>query len=163
MIYYIKTTPEVAKRYANLELRNALKDGNIALWMGDLDSVAGDTLAERAAYVGGALLTPKQCADEFYGKTDDFAYCYTPEYFGGKKSTDDAGGSLASNSAGSSDADKTGANGSGSSSEAVSSSNYSASAFTPSVDGAAMAGDNNTNENSDEPEKGSEEASTNKK
>ena len=36
MIYYIKVTPEVAKRFCNPVLRNRTKDGNILLWMGEI-------------------------------------------------------------------------------------------------------------------------------
>ena len=70
MIYYIKVTPEVAKRFCNPVLRNRTKDGNILLWMGDLNQVPGDTLKERANYVGGALLTTNQ-ADYFGGQKDN--------------------------------------------------------------------------------------------
>ena len=87
MIYYIKVTPEVAKRFCNLVLRNKTKDGNILLWMGDLNQVPGDTLKERANYVGGALLTTSQANGEYWGYTDDLAECYTPDYFGGQKDT----------------------------------------------------------------------------
>ena len=156
MIYYIKTTPEVAKRLANLSLRNALKDGNIALWMSDLNSVPGDTLAERAAYVGGALLTPKACAEEYYGKTDEYAYCYTPEYFGGNK--DDAEDNSKDDDA-SADGGNHDSNGNEQSQAAVSDSDYSASAFTPSVDGSIAASSAGENAN----EQDSAEVSENKK
>lgn len=88
MIYYIKVTPEVAKRFCNPVLRNRTKDGNILLWMGDLNQVPGDTLKERANYVGGALLTTNQANDEYWGYTEDLAGCYTPDYFGGQKDND---------------------------------------------------------------------------
>lgn len=84
MVYYIKVTPEVAKRFCNLALRNTTKDGNILLWMGDLDQVPGDTLKERAAYVGGALLDANKANSEYWGTTDGYEECYTPGYYGGK-------------------------------------------------------------------------------
>lgn len=84
MVYYIKVTPEVAKRFCNLALRNTTKDGNVLLWMGDLDQVPGDTLKERAAYVGGALLDANKANSEYWGTTDGYEECYTPEYYGGK-------------------------------------------------------------------------------
>lgn len=84
MVYYIKVTPEVAKRFCNLALRNTTKDGNILLWMGDLDQVPGDTLKERAAYVGGALLDANKANSEYWGTTDGYEECYTPEYYDGK-------------------------------------------------------------------------------
>lgn len=87
MIYYIKVTPEVARRFCNPVLRNRTKDGNILLWMGDLNQVPGDTLKERANYVGGALLTTNQANDEYWGYTDDLAGCYTPDYSEGRKIT----------------------------------------------------------------------------
>lgn len=85
MVYYIKVTPEVAKRFCNLALRNTTKDGNVLLWMGDLDQVPGDTLKERAAYVGGALLDANKANREYWGTTDGYEVCYTPEYYGGKQ------------------------------------------------------------------------------
>lgn len=91
MIYYIKVTPEVARRFCNPVLRNRTKDGNILLWMGDLNQVPGDTLKERANYVGGALLTTNQANDEYWGYTDDLAGCYTPDYSGGQKDNDTSG------------------------------------------------------------------------
>lgn len=84
MVYYIKVTPEVAKKFCNLALRNTTKDGNILLWMGDLDQVPGDTLKERAAYVGGALLDANKANSEYWGTTDGYEECYTPEYYGGR-------------------------------------------------------------------------------
>lgn len=83
MIYYIKVTPEVAKRFCNLNLRNVTKDGNILLWMSDLNTVPGDTIADRAKYVGGALLTANEANDEYWGYTKGYTSCYTPSYYGG--------------------------------------------------------------------------------
>lgn len=88
MVYYIKVTPEVAKRFCNLALRNTTKDGNILLWMGDLDQVPGDTLKERAAYVGGALLDANKANREYWGTTDGYEECYTPEHYGGNPRVD---------------------------------------------------------------------------
>lgn len=160
MVYYIKTTPEVAKRFASLELRNALKDGNIALWMSDLDAVPGDTLAERAAYVGGSLLTPKECADEFFGRTTNYAQCYTPEYYGGKgsttKDTNDTENSSKDSDVNPSGKNSTNANGNASGIEAKDDSNYSASAFTPKVEGSVSENPDNTDsEKADETEEAS--------
>lgn len=90
MVYYIKVTPGVAKRFCNLALRNTTKDGNILLWMGDLDQVPGDTLKERAAYVGGALLDANKANKEYWGTTDGYEECYTPEHYGGKPRVDNS-------------------------------------------------------------------------
>lgn len=103
MVYYIKVTLEVAKKFCSLSLRNATKDGNILLWMADLNSVPGDTIAQRAEYVGGALLTANEANDEYWGYTDEYSECHTPDYLGGesaeeKKSKSSQGGDSASGS-----------------------------------------------------------------
>lgn len=87
MVYYIKVTPAVAKRFADVSLRNATKDGNVLLWMGDLNMVPGATLRERAEYVGGALLSGNDAAEEYLGTVENPAPCHTPEYLGGEPST----------------------------------------------------------------------------
>lgn len=91
MVYYIKVTPEVAKKLANINLRNKTKDGNVLLWIGDLDAVPGGTIAERAEYVGGALLTPEQARDEYFGNEDYTpAECRTPDRYKSEDEVDDS-------------------------------------------------------------------------
>lgn len=87
MVYYIKVTPEIAKKFASVKLRNQTKDNNILLWIGDLNAVPGDTIAERAKYVGGALLTPDEARCEYFGEEGYTpAQCYTPDYYKEDKS-----------------------------------------------------------------------------
>lgn len=89
MVYYIKVTPEIAKKFSNVKLRNKTKDGNVLLWIGDLNPVPGDTIAERAGYVGGALLTPEQARDEYFGDEDYTpAECHTPDYYKSEEKQD---------------------------------------------------------------------------
>lgn len=82
MVYYIKVTPEIAKKFANVKLRNQTKDNNVLLWIGDLNTVPGDTIAERTKYVGGALLTPDEARCEYFGEEGYTpAQCHTPDYY----------------------------------------------------------------------------------
>lgn len=76
----IKVTPKVAKLFANLQMRNKTRDGNYILWMSDLDTVPGDTIADRAAYVGGALLTPMETKMECQGTAAQYKSVSTPVY-----------------------------------------------------------------------------------
>lgn len=76
----IKVTTKVARLYANLQLRNKTYDGNYIIWMTDLNSVPGATLAERVTYVGGAMLTPQEAKEERNGTAKSYARVYTPIY-----------------------------------------------------------------------------------
>lgn len=76
----IKVTTKVARLYTNLQLRNKTYDGNYIIWMTDLNSVPGATLAERVAYVGGAMLTPQEAKEERNGTAKSYARVYTPIY-----------------------------------------------------------------------------------
>lgn len=76
----IKVTTKVAKIFANLALRNKTKDGNYIIWMTDIDSVPGVTLADRVNYVGGVLLTPMEAKAERRGTANPPAAVYTPVY-----------------------------------------------------------------------------------
>lgn len=82
MTYYIKVTTDIARQLVNINTRNETADGNILLWMNDLNSIQGRTLAERAERVGGALLTPEQAKEEISG-ANSYANVYTPSYYGG--------------------------------------------------------------------------------
>lgn len=76
----IKVTTKVAKLFANLALRNKTKDGNYIIWMTDINSVPGLTLADRVSYVGGALLSPMEAKAERNGTANPPASVYTPIY-----------------------------------------------------------------------------------
>lgn len=76
----IKVTTKVAKLFANLALRNKTKDGNYIIWMTDINSVPGLTLADRVSYVGGALLSPMEAKAERNGTANPPASVYTPVY-----------------------------------------------------------------------------------
>jgi hypothetical protein len=76
----IKVTTKVAKLFANLALRNKTKDGNYIIWMTDINSVPGLTLADRVSYVGGALLSPMEAKAERNGTANPPATVYTPIY-----------------------------------------------------------------------------------
>lgn len=76
----IKVTTKVAKLFANLALRNKTKDGNYIIWMTDINSVPGLTLADRVSYVGGALLSPMEAKAERNGTANPPAAVYTPVY-----------------------------------------------------------------------------------
>lgn len=66
--------------FANLALRNKTKDGNYIIWMTDINSVPGLTLADRVSYVGGALLSPMEAKAERNGTANPPASVYTPVY-----------------------------------------------------------------------------------
>lgn len=76
----IKVTTKVAKLFTNLALRNKTKDGNYIIWMTDINSVPGLTLADRVSYVGGALLSPMEAKAERNGTANPPATVYTPIY-----------------------------------------------------------------------------------
>ena len=76
----VKVTTKVAKLFANLALRNKTKDGNYIIWMTDINSVPGLTLADRVSYVGGALLSPMEAKAERNGTANPPATVYTPIY-----------------------------------------------------------------------------------
>ena len=80
MSYYIKATVEVADKLGVTEIRNKTADGNVLLWQADVTAMPGETVFERAAYVGGVCLTLIQAKEETDG-TDYPAEVYTPDYF----------------------------------------------------------------------------------
>lgn len=80
MAYYVKVKPEVRDRILPHYIKGTKSaDGNIILFQSDLNGVAGLTLSDRAAAVGGALLTPVEAKMEMAGTCADFARCYDPE------------------------------------------------------------------------------------
>lgn len=68
MAFYIKVSVEVAEQIgAPVENRNLTADGNILLWQADLNVVPGDTIFDRAAYVGGVPLIAVDAKAEIDG------------------------------------------------------------------------------------------------
>lgn len=80
MAYYVKVKPEVRDRILPRYIKGTKSaDGNIILFQSDLNGVPGLTLSDRAAAVGGALLTPIEAKLEISGTCADYARCYDPE------------------------------------------------------------------------------------
>lgn len=67
MAYYIKVRPEVADYLKLTTERNRTADGCVLLWQADVARFPGDTIFERAAYAGGAALTPQVARQETDG------------------------------------------------------------------------------------------------
>lgn len=91
MGYYIKVTEQVASRI----LSNGVKptktaDGNCIVWQSELNGVEGVNLSERAATVGGVLLTAEQAKLEISG-VEHPSECYTPAVYGGEDKASDTG------------------------------------------------------------------------
>lgn len=81
MAYYIKVTKKVADKIgAPVENRNRTADGNILLWQADLNVVPGETIFDRAAFVGGVAMTARSAKAEIDG-TADPAEVTIPEYY----------------------------------------------------------------------------------
>lgn len=81
MAYYIKVTLPVADALGVTALRNRTADGCVLLWQADLDRIAGDTIFDRAARVGGAALTPQDAKAETDGSTEYPVKVTTPEEY----------------------------------------------------------------------------------
>lgn len=85
MPYYVKVTPQVRNKILpDYTKKPKAKDGNFLLFQSDLIGIKGNTLSERVANVGGALLTPAECKAERDGTVDSPAYCFTPAEYGGE-------------------------------------------------------------------------------
>lgn len=85
MPYYVKVTPEVRNKILpDYTKKPKAKDGNYLLFQSDLIGIKGNTLSERVANVGGALLTPAECKAERDGTVDSPAHCFTPAEYGGE-------------------------------------------------------------------------------
>lgn len=79
MAYYVKVKPAVRDRFLPAYITGTkAADGNIILFQSDLNGVDGLTLSDRAAAIGGALLTPQQAKEEIDG-TCTPAECYDPK------------------------------------------------------------------------------------
>lgn len=80
MAYYVKVKPSVKERIVSPVITGKkAADGNIILFQSDLIGVFGLTLSDRAAAVGGALLTPEEARKEIDGTCEHPAECYDPE------------------------------------------------------------------------------------
>ena len=80
MAFYIKVTKQVADKLGVTAIRNKTADGNVLLWQADVTAMPGETIFERAAYVGGVCLQPIQAKEETDG-TEYPVEVYTPDYF----------------------------------------------------------------------------------
>lgn len=81
MAYYIKVAKKVAEKIgAPVENRNITSDGNILLWQADLNIIPGETIFDRAAFVGGVAMMAVQAKEEIVG-TSDPAEVTIPEYY----------------------------------------------------------------------------------
>lgn len=87
MGYYVKVTKAVAEQILDKGVKaTQTKDGNCLLWQSELNGLDGANLSERAANVGGALLTATEAKNETDGNGKG-AYCFTPVSYGGKGDT----------------------------------------------------------------------------
>lgn len=81
MAYYIKVAKKVADKIgAPVDNRNKTADGNILLWQADLNIIPGETIFDRAAFVGGVALPGIEAKAEIDG-TADPAEVFVPEYY----------------------------------------------------------------------------------
>lgn len=81
MAYYIKVTKKVADKIgAPVENRNKTADGNILLWQADLNVIPGETIFDRAAFVGGVAMCGNDARGEIDG-TAEPAEVTIPEYY----------------------------------------------------------------------------------
>lgn len=82
MAYYIKVAKEVADKIgAPVENRNKTADGNILLWQADLNIIPGETIEDRAAFVGGVAMPGQSAKAEIDGTAVPPAEVTIPEYY----------------------------------------------------------------------------------
>lgn len=82
MAYYIKVTKKVADKIgAPVENRNKTADGNILLWQADLNIIPGETIFDRAAFVGGVAMPGQSAKAEIDGTAVPPAEVTIPEYY----------------------------------------------------------------------------------
>lgn len=86
MAFYIKVTKEVADKLKLTDIRNKTADGNVLLWQADVAHIAGDTIFDRAASVGGVCLSPQEAKAEIDG-TDHPVQVSTPDKYKSEAST----------------------------------------------------------------------------
>lgn len=81
MAYYIKVTKKVAEKIgAPVANRNRTADGNILLWQADLNIIPGETIFDRAAFVGGVAMPARDAKAEIDG-TATPAEVTVPEHY----------------------------------------------------------------------------------
>lgn len=91
MAYYIKVTKKVADKIgAPVENRNKTADGNILLWQADLNTIPGETIFDRAAFVGGVAMSGSEAKAEIDGTASPAAVT-VPEYYQDAEVTEDTG------------------------------------------------------------------------
>ena len=82
MAYYIKVAKEVADKIgAPVENRNKTADGNILLWQADLNIIPGETIEDRAKYVGGKAMPGQLAKAEIDGTAVLPEKVTIPEYY----------------------------------------------------------------------------------
>lgn len=82
MAYYIKVAKLVADKIgAPVENRNKTADGNILLWQADLNIIPGETIDDRAAYVGGKAMPGQLAKTEIDGTAVQPEKVTIPEYY----------------------------------------------------------------------------------
>lgn len=83
MPYYVKVTKQVRDAIlpADISVKKTF-DGNYLVFQSALSGVDGATLSDRAAKVGGSLLTVLEAKQEVDGEI--CKECYTPEEYAGK-------------------------------------------------------------------------------
>ena len=91
MAYYIKVTKKVADKIgAPVENRNKTADGNILLWQADLNIIPGETIFDRAAFVGGVAMSGSEAKAEIDG-TSNPAVVTVPEHYQDVEVPEDSG------------------------------------------------------------------------
>lgn len=80
MAFYIKVTKEVADALNLTSIRNKTADDNVLLWQADVANIAGNTIFDRAAVVGGVCLSPGEAKVEIDG-ADHPVQVSTPEAY----------------------------------------------------------------------------------
>ena len=82
MAYYIKVAKLVADKIgAPVENRNKTADGNILLWQADLNIIPGETIFDRAAFVGGVAMPGQSAKAEIDGTAVQPEKVTIPEYY----------------------------------------------------------------------------------
>ena len=82
MAYYIKVAKKVVDKIgAPVENRNKTADGNILLWQADLNIIPGETIFDRAQYVGGVAMSGQAAKAEIDGTAVPPAEVTIPEYY----------------------------------------------------------------------------------
>lgn len=82
MAYYIKVARQVADKIgAPVDNRNKTADGNILLWQADLNIIPGETIEDRAAFVGGKAMPGQLAKAEIDGTAVQPEKVTIPEYY----------------------------------------------------------------------------------